>query len=75
LRIPFFQKIFFQKKFCTVDQSVGVRLKASGMAITGTAQNEGNDNSQDPKRTRTVQDFLQRKFIVEPHFAGGKSLL
>jgi hypothetical protein len=24
------------------------------------------DNSQDPKRTRTVQDFLQRKFILKP---------
>jgi len=29
----------------------------------------------DPKRTRTVQDFLQRKFIIEAHFAGRKSLL
>ena len=27
------------------------------------------------KRTRTVQDFLQRNFIIEPHFAGRKSLL
>jgi hypothetical protein len=23
----------------------------------------------------TVQDFLQRKFIIEPHFAGRKSLM
>jgi hypothetical protein len=36
LRIPFFQKIFLQKNFCTVGQFAGVRLKASGMAITGT---------------------------------------
>jgi hypothetical protein len=27
------------------------------------------------KRTRTVQDFLQRKLILEPHSAGRKSLL
>jgi hypothetical protein len=27
------------------------------------------------QRTRTVQDFLQRKFIIEAHFAGRKSLL
>jgi hypothetical protein len=33
------------------------------------------ENSQDPKRTRTVQEFLQRKFIIEPHFAGRKSLM
>jgi hypothetical protein len=33
------------------------------------------ENSQDPKRTRTVQDFLQRKFIIEPHFAWRKSLM
>jgi hypothetical protein len=28
-----------------------------------------------PKWTRTVQDFLQRKFIIEAHFAGRGSLL
>jgi len=28
-----------------------------------------------PYRTRTVQDCLQRKFIIEPHFAGRKSLM
>jgi hypothetical protein len=33
------------------------------------------ENSQDPKRTRTVQDFLQRKFIIEAHFARRKSLM
>jgi hypothetical protein len=32
-----FSKKFFSKNFCTVGQSAGVRLKASGMAITGTA--------------------------------------
>jgi hypothetical protein len=33
------------------------------------------EKSQDPKRTRTVQGFLQRKFISEAHFAERKSLL
>jgi hypothetical protein len=33
------------------------------------------ENSQDPKPTSTVQDFLQRKFIIEPHFARRKSLM
>jgi hypothetical protein len=33
------------------------------------------ENSQDPKRTTTVQDFLQRKFIIEPRLADRKSLL
>jgi hypothetical protein len=33
------------------------------------------ENSQDPKRTRAVQDFLQRELIIEPHFADRKSLL
>jgi hypothetical protein len=33
------------------------------------------ENSQGPKQTRTVQDFLQRKFIIEAHFAGRKSLM
>jgi hypothetical protein len=33
------------------------------------------ENSQDPKRIRTVQDCLQRKSIIEAHFAGRKSLL
>jgi hypothetical protein len=32
-----FSKKFFSKNFCTVGQFAGVRLKASGMAITGTA--------------------------------------
>jgi hypothetical protein len=33
------------------------------------------EDSQDPKRKRTVQNFLQRKLIIESHFAGRKSLL
>jgi hypothetical protein len=35
----------------------------------------GIREQQDPKRTRTVQDFFQRKFIIEGHFIGRKSLL
>jgi hypothetical protein len=33
------------------------------------------ENSQDPKRTRSVQDFLQCKFMIEAHFASRKSVL
>jgi hypothetical protein len=50
---------------------LAVRLPCACRARLG-AQLE---NSQDPKRIRTVQDFLQRKFIIEPHFAGRKSLM
>jgi hypothetical protein len=61
LRIPFFQKIFFQKNFCTAGQSAGVRPEGQAeWQLPARRQNEGNDNSQDPKRTRTVQDCLQR---------------
>jgi len=47
---------------------------AASVAGKASAQPE-LENSQDPKRTRTVQDFLQRKFIIEPHSTARKSLL
>jgi hypothetical protein len=32
-------------------------------------------SASDPYRTRTIQDFLQRKFIIEPHSTVRKSLM
>jgi hypothetical protein len=44
------------------------------LAASSAGKKPELENSQDPKRTRTVQDFLQRKFIIEPHSTARKSI-
>jgi hypothetical protein len=55
-------------------QRAEVPSTATSVAGKASARPE-LENSQAPKRTRTVKDFLQRKFIIEAHFAGRKSLM
>jgi hypothetical protein len=61
----------------TIERSAFYRLTLERLrsAVIKTTARPELENSQDPKRTRIVQDFLQRKSIIEPHSTGGKSLL
>ena len=49
-------------------------IAAASVAGKASARPE-LENTQDQKRTRTVQDCLPRKSIIEDHFANRKSLL
>jgi hypothetical protein len=50
-------------------------VPSTATSVAGKAHAPRIENSQDPKWIRTVQDCLQLKFIIEPHFAGRKSLM
>jgi len=53
---------------------VSAEVPSTATSVAGKASARPElENSQDPKGTRTEQDFLQRKLIIEPHFFGRKS--